>query len=304
MTRSIVAVTAAACVALLAAACGTSGSLTSAGKSPAAGVSAAASSPPAPGNQGSPAASPSSSDPPDDPVTNTCVTSTEQGECGPYSSYPLMVGITSPAKVGNDVWSPIQGWHQTLNAVSPGNWQVTANMPAGNTAVVSYPSIGAGFGTETGQPTPLSDYSSIYSSFTEAMHATSKTSAWAAYDIWLGTGHSTSASNEVMIQHDFAGNGPCTAVARATFGGSGGVPVQKWYLCKFGSELIWKLTGSEHTGSINMLAMLTWLENHGFLPQHSGLLLAGYGWEICSTGGIQEKFNITHFSLVASRKAS
>jgi hypothetical protein len=176
-------------------------------------------------------------------------------------------------------------------------------MPAGNTSVVSYPSIGANYGRVTNVPTPLSSYSTIRSRFTEHMHATTRTSAWAAYDIWLGrNGCSDCASHEVMIQHDFANNGACTTVARATFPGAGGVS-QHWHLCKYGSMLIWKLGRSEQnkvserTGVVRILAMLRWLVRHGYLPPHTGLWLIGYGWEICSTGGQPEAFTVSAFSL-------
>ncbi len=232
-----------------------------------------------------------------------CATTAARGECGPFADSQIML-TTSNTSVGNDVWSPVSGWSQTLHVTNPGDWSATANMPAGNTAVVSYPSLGANYGQTNGQPTPLSDFKSMYSSFTENMHATSKTSAWAAYDIWLGQGTSTSATtpNEVMIQHDFANNGPCTAVATATFGGSGGVPVQKWNLCHYGTELIWKLTGgNEQSGSVDILAMLNWLVARGYLPKNSGLSLIGYGWEICSTGGQNETFQVSNFSVTATK---
>lgn len=212
------------------------------------------------------------------------------------------MATTSNTSVGNNVWAPISGWAQTLYANSPGDWSVRANMPAGNTAVVSYPSLGANFGLQSGKPTPLSAFSSLYSSFSENMHATSATSAWAAYDIWLGPSSGTSAPDEVMIQHDFANNGACTAEASATFGGSGGVPVQKWNLCQFGSELVWKLTGgNEQSGTVNVLGMLDWLVSHRYLPANAGLFLMGYGWEICSTGGRNENFQVTSFSLTATK---
>src|SRR5258708_32945468 len=103
-----------------------------------------------------------------------------------------------------------------------------------------------------------------------------------------------------MIQHDRAGAGPCPFLATASFGGSGGVPVQTWGLCKFGSELIWKLAGNEQSATVDILAMLTWLENHGYLPQDSGLWMVGYGWEVCSTGGGDEGLPISKFSLSAT----
>ena len=106
-----------------------------------------------------------------------------------------------------------------------------------------------------------------------------------------------------MIQHDFANNGPCTFEATASFGGSGGVPVQTWQLCQYGSELIWKLTGgSEQSGSVDVLAMLQWLESHGYLPSSSTLTDISYGWEICSTGGQPETFTNSGFTLTAPEK--
>ena len=250
-----------------------------------------------------PTPAPSSSAPSPAPSSGTaCTTSAAQGECGPYSDAQI-TDTTSNTSVGNDVWNPISGWHQTLHVTNPGDWSVTANMPAGNTAVVSYPSLGANYGQSgTGNSTPLSDFKSIYSSFDENMNANSNTSAWAAYDIWLGPSSGTNWSYEVMIQHDFANNGACTAEASATFGGSGGVPVQKWNLCQFGSELVWKLTGgNEQSGKVDVLAMLNWLVSHGYMASDTGLFQIGYGWEICSTGGQNENFQLNNFSITATQ---
>jgi hypothetical protein len=234
-----------------------------------------------------------------------CTTSAAEGGCGPYDNYQRITGITSSTYVGNNVWNPIPGWRQTLYANSPGNWQVTANMPNGNTDVVSYPSVAVNYGQVTDVPTPLTDYSSIPSSFSENMNAMARTSAWAAYDVWLGPdscspAHSSCTDDEVMIQHDFANNGACPTLATAAFGGSGGVPVQNWRLCKDGSELIWKLTGNEQSGRVNILSMLTWLVNQGYLPTGTGLWSIGYGWEICSTGGVNENFQVNHFSITTT----
>jgi len=220
----------------------------------------------------------------------TCTTSAAKGSCGPYTD-PQIQGTSSEPTVNNDVWNPISGWQQTLSASGPGSWSVTASMPAGNTAVVSYPSSGSNYNEK-----PLSSFAVLRSSFSETMNATSKTSAWAAYDVWLNDWN-----NEVMIQHDFASNGACPTLASASFGGSGGVPVQTWNLCKYSSELIWKLaSGSEQTGSVDILSMLTWLENHGYLQSRSTLTSIGYGWELASTGGVNETFTVSSYSITAS----
>jgi hypothetical protein len=233
-------------------------------------------------------------------LSSACTVTAAKGSCGPYNKYSSISGTTSATNIGNNVWNPISGWKQTLYSVNPGEWSVTANMPAGNTAVVSYPSVGANYGQISGDAEPLSDFSSLDSSFSEDMHATSATSAWAAYDIWLGPSSGSKATDEVMIQHDFANNGPCTAKASATFSGSGGAPARTWNLCQFGSELVWKLTGgNEQSGTVDILAMLNWLVAHHYMAEDTGLFSIGYGWEICSTGGLNENFQVSSFSITA-----
>jgi hypothetical protein len=237
--------------------------------------------------------------------TPVCTTSAEKGSCGPFSYTRITRTTDGGPTVGQDVWNPIPGWHQTLYVTNPGNWHATANMPAGNTAVVSMPGSTANYGQVTNTPTPLADYSSIYSSFTETMHPTSGTSAEAAYDIWLGQGTGSNWTNEVMIQHDIVNRGTCPPQAIAAFGGSGGVPVQNWKLCKYGSELIWQLSGkNEQSGRVNILSMLNWLEKHGYLPQGSGLWQIDYGFELCSTGGVNETFQVSSYSLVPTLSSS
>jgi hypothetical protein len=234
----------------------------------------------------------------DDASGPVCVTSAAKGSCGPYLDPTITGSDGSNTTVGQDVWNPIAGWSQTLYATSPGSWYVTANMPAGNTAVVSFPNTG-----ETYDSPLLSSFSSIYSSFSEDMNATAGTSAEAAYDIWLNNW-----KNEVMIQHDMVNRGgPCGPVlATATFGGHGGVPVQSWNLCQYGSELIWQVPGSgsrygEQSSSVDILAMLDWLVNNGgYLPHGSSLTAIGYGFEICSTGAADENFRVTSFSITSS----
>jgi hypothetical protein len=248
------------------------------------------------GSTGEPAASATSTAVTD--IGGRCVTSAAKGSCGPYR-YPAITtdGQNPDPTVGQDVWSPIPGWSQTLTVTNPGSWYATANIPAGNTSVVSYPNTAQSIAWVNSAPPPLSIYTSIYSSFAENMNGTSRTDAEAAYDIWLNNW-----KNEVMIQHDFSALRPrcSTLAATAAFGGSGGVPVQKWNLCTFGSEIIWQLAGrNERSGSVDVLAMLTWLVRHGYLPHRSGLTALSYGFEICSTGGRPETFRVSRFSISA-----
>jgi hypothetical protein len=242
-----------------------------------------------------PVASPSSTPTSSSGPGGSCVTSAAKGTCGPYADVQIE-GTSSNPTVNNNVWSPITGWQQTLYSDNPGDWSVTANMPAGNTQIVSYPSSGSNYNDES-----LSSFSSIYSSFSENMHPTSGTQAWAAYDIWLNNW-----GNEVMIHHDLArfNSYDNTPTARdVQFGGSGGVPVQSWDLHQYGSEWVWQPASNswnEETGSVDILAMLQWMEAKGYLPASSTLTSIGYGFEIASTGGVNENFQVSSYSLSAS----
>jgi hypothetical protein len=227
-----------------------------------------------------------------------CITSAAKGSCGPYLDPAITGSNGNDTTVGQDVWNPISGWSQTLYATSPGSWYARANMPAGNTAVGVLPQHGESYDSNL-----LSSFSSISSSFSESMNPTSGTSAEAAYDIWLNDWN-----NEVMIQHDmYDRGGPCGPVLQTVaFGGDGGVPQQSWILCQYGSELIWQIQRSGsvygvHAGSVDVLAMLEWLENNGgYLPQASTLTAIGYGFEVCSTGGADETFEVSAFSITSA----
>jgi hypothetical protein len=215
-----------------------------------------------------------------------CVTSAAKGVCGPYADSDAGLAGGNFA-VGQDVWNPIRGWSQDLHVTTP----------ADNIGVISYPDVGETLPSHV----PLSNFSAIYSSFAEDMHATLDTKAWAAYDVWLNNW-----KNEILIQNDYVDHGGCSVLATATFGGAGGVPVQKWNLCRWGgSEIIWWLTGdNEQSGAVDILAMVNWLIGRGYLPERSDLDAVSYGWEICSTGGKPETFTISRFTVTAYQNSA
>jgi hypothetical protein len=241
---------------------------------------------------------PSPSPSPSPTATQTgavCVTSAQMGHC-PFGPYPGITGANTDPYVDQNVWNPIPGWRQTLHATDPGHWYVTANMPGGNTAVVSFPNTGFSFNKA------LSGFSSIVSSFTDSIPATAATNAEASYDIWF---NNTGTVHEVMIQNDYSpsrGPGCGTWAAKSVqFGGSNGVPVHPWDLCVSGSTAFWETAnGNMPSGTVDVLAMLNWLVSHGQLP--AGVQLGGfsYGFEISSTGGVDEDFQVSSFSINAS----
>jgi hypothetical protein len=218
---------------------------------------------------------------------------------------------------------------QTMYATDPGNWYVIDNFPAGETEIWTYPNSDALY---TSAPPHVSSFSYLYSSFGDDMNVNPNTDAEAAYDIWLN-----GYSNEVMIWNDISNRGGssyyggCTSTlsAQVVFGGSNGIPKHLWNLAKCGSELVWQLDQSALTlcsatdhqrdgrgfpndesvnvgtgnvygitrGSVDVLAMLTWLMNNGYMPTDSTLTQLEYGFEIASTGGVNEKFQVTRWSV-------
>jgi hypothetical protein len=234
------------------------------------------------------------------PAGYACVKTSLKGLCGPYEYSPV-TGPPHNPYVGQNVWGPIEGETQTLSANDPGDWEVVNRTAAGNTAVTAFPNTGVYF-----DEAPLSSFSTIVGSFSETMPHTPGTSAWAAYDNWFDDW-----KYEVMIQHDFVGAGGCDYVAVATFGGSNGVPSRLWGLCKYGEELIWKLaapgstvgtqkTANESSGSVDIKAMTTWLVDHGYIAADPTITNLSYGWEICSTNGVDQTFTVSHYSLTAT----
>jgi hypothetical protein len=231
------------------------------------------------------------------------VTSAQSGTCGPYD-YPAITrsnGYTT--YVANNMWacgSTTPGspgapcGKQTLTAFDPGNWSVTSNQRAGNTAVLTYPDVQQVFTLTSDIDPAISAFASITSDFTENMYATSGTIAQAAYDIWLSR---TSGPNEIMIWVDNAnrGSGGATRIGSGTFNG------QSWTLYRYGGgELIWSLDANEQAGTVNILAMLKDLQGRGLVSSGAGIGQVDFGWEICSTGGVPEKFTVSRFTLSSS----
>jgi hypothetical protein len=241
------------------------------------------------------------------PADLQCLTSVPLGICGPYY-YPPVTGSNGyNVNVQDDFWNyeNSQNGAQVLYTAGPQDWYVVANFPKGNTAVMTYPDSDAIYN----QPL-VSSYTYLYSSFGAAMNLNPDTSAEAAYDIWLN-----GYANEVMIWTDISNRSTagCNSLAQGiSFGGSHGVPTHLWNLCIYGgSELIWELdqqalgSGTPEVfgikrGSVDIYAMLTWLLNNGYLPSGTTLTQIEYGFEIASTGGVNEEFHVNRWSISAS----
>jgi hypothetical protein len=219
---------------------------------------------------------------------STCTTSAAQGSCGPYDYSQITSSNGTGTYVNNDVWSPVSGWSEVLTAANPGSWSVVANMPAGNNSVVSYPDV-----QELYNNVPLSSYTSLTSSFTETMNPHSGTLSEAAFDLWLNNWN-----DEVMIWNDNYGEdlSDDTDMGSVAFDGQNFEVYRNGPLGN-GEELIVSLDSNEQSGTIDILSTLKWLEGKGYLPSGSTLTSIDYGWEILSTGGQNETYQLSSFCI-------
>jgi hypothetical protein len=241
-----------------------------------------------------------------------CSTSAATGNCGGYGDTEVTDNAGGNSNVQNDVWNPQTGWSQTLYTVSEGRWWVTANMPSGYTGVISYPDTDILFNNWGGGANPtINSFSYIYSSFVDTAPNNSSTIVDVGYDMWFND-----YGNEVMIQTDVINRSACTQYMTVlatdlSFGGSHGVPSNKWNLCRnggAGSELVFQWVPPESSstnfgissGSVDIYDMLKYLENEGYLPSSNTITAIQFGFEIGSTGGTNENFYMDSFSLTAS----
>jgi len=200
-------------------------------------------------------------------------------------------GANSNPWVDQNIWAAGSGYQQTMHANGPGDWYVVANGNFGNGAVLTYPNTGFFMSGK------IDSYTSITSSFSTTFPHDSKTVGWAAYDLWFNNW-----ADEVMIQTDISANSAynCSPVASATFNG------EPWHLCIFGSERVWKHgTDEAHlvnqaSGSVDIKAMLVWMEQHAYLRAGSTWTAASYGFELCNTGGADTKFQLNGLSWTAT----
>ena len=251
----------------------------------------------------SPSPSPASTSSSPPPGGTACVTRDPSGNCGPYD-YPQITNSNGfDTYVANNCWAD-PSCQQTVTAHGPGNWSLSAHEPAGNTAVMTYPNVQqlmnnySADGTWSGSSdTPISGLTALASTYTETMPHNSGTIAQAAWDIWLSNdgGH----PNEVMVWVDNVNRGSGGAVQKAstTIGG------QAWTLYEFGDgELIWSLgapgtLAQQSSGTVDLLALLHWLQNNGFASSSASIGQIDFGWEICSTGGTNETFTVSRYDL-------
>jgi len=272
-----------------------------------------------PGSAGtSPTASPGSAS-----TTWACVTSKPSGHCPETSDYTT--GSTNSngynTYVANNCWAD-PSCQQILSANSVGDWQVSANEPAGNTSVKTAPEAQQQLNNwcpdsntwsnlvtnGCGNPgdTPISALSALSSTYAELTPHNSQTIAQWAWDIWLS--NDAGYPDEVMVWVD--NNGRCNSGSYGTQVHAPAIVAgQEWTPHRYpnSSEFIWSLDGSggagtcaqQASGTVDLLALLKWMQANGFAAPGAAISLVDGAWEICSTGGAPETFRVSSYSITA-----
>jgi Glycosyl hydrolase family 12 len=263
--------------------------ITSPSASTPAAVTAPVSAPP--NTPSAPASTPTAADSsaPDDsssPPSDTPAPSTAAGSwswCGSSGGFHQYTGFDLYNNEWNTADNPAP---DKICGNSPSDWEVISNQRANNTAVLTYPSVQQNYSPNV----TISSMSKLTSTYAENMHATSGTDAEAAYDLWT-----TNNANEIMFWVDNHGQTPAgSQVAIVSFGGL------TWHLYVNGPTDSFVLDHNAESGTVDLLAGLQYLENHGgYLPQSARLQQASFGWEICTTGGIPEAFNMDAYTLAS-----
>jgi hypothetical protein len=197
-----------------------------------------------------------------------------------YASYS-----TGGYTIYNDEYGSGYG-SQTLWVNSASNWGVYSTQPD-TSGVKSYPNDSDSIGTA------LNSLSSVTSSFSESNPSGGN---WeSAYDIWLN-----SSSYEVMVWTYVSGDvAPLGSVV-----GTVSLDGSTWtlYAGNNGSNPTYSfvLSGNETSGTVNLLDLLTYLENTEGYFSDPTLSTVQYGWEITSTNDTQEDFTINSYSVSTS----
>jgi hypothetical protein len=270
------------------------------------------SSSPSPSASSSPSPSPSSSpspsgNSPTPPPSGKLWSTTGNTNLGPFN-YPLITA--SSVFGGGNTWVRPNEWNigslpntqQTTYAYSPGDWQVVANIPAGNTAVITGPDTQQDMYNAHQVDPAISSFTEIKSTYSVTMPQSSAIDAEANYDMWLNHW-----STEVMIWTDTEKQRPAgSEVGTYTIGGA---TYNFW--SRPGTKnsyprgpFSFVLTQNQPSGSVDILAVLQWLINNKYIPASSGLTDVEFGFELCSTGGVPQTFSVNNYTLTTSPNPS
>jgi hypothetical protein len=214
------------------------------------------------------------------------------GRCS-YSAVPYITGTKGDLWVDQNAWTGDAGYDQMLHSTSPREWYIIGNADTNFGGVLTFPNTGFWM-TGVVRETPP-----VTSSWSVEFPHTDTTMAWAMYDLWFNEW-----ADEVSIIVDLSVNDyyDCEHVATAEFDD------KPWHLCVFGSQRVLKpgvddsSLRNEPKGWVDIHAMILWLEDNGYLPVNSTWTAASFGFEVCDTGGVDQKFAVKDFAWQAATR--
>jgi hypothetical protein len=200
--------------------------------------------------------------------------------------------------VTNDSWNASRyAVSQTLYVCNYNSWYVVVNMNnhTGDGAVKTSPNV-----QETRiNGTPISDYSSINSSYDDVPPSNMKSSDIFEfeYDIWLGSLGPSNRSTEIMIWTWNHGQTPGgSEIGTATIGG---VIYHVWRSAPPQQLISFEATSSDQSlsGSVNISNFFNYAISRGWISTGAEMYQIDNGMELVSTSSQKEQFSINNFSL-------
>ena len=233
---------------------------------------------------------------------SSCVTSVWTGICPTSGAYAASSYITESNGYNTYVDNGVTGGYgvtpetQTLTSNSGSSWSVSADFGS-STHQLAYPVTDQGYNNEA-----VSSFTNIVATVNETTPHNSSTGEIAGFLIML------SGSQQVQIEHDMVNMSQCAGTTPVKtsiqFGGLYGVPTNSWDLCYTGSMYYWQLVkggGSSwgfSSGSVDLAAMLMYLENNGYLSSGTTISRVRYGFMIYTTSSTQETFSLNSYTLL------
>jgi hypothetical protein len=191
--------------------------------------------------------------------------------------------------VHNNMWNnSVPLGPETLYACAFNNWYVVSNQTDDAGAVKTYPNVHKDYNN-----TPIKSFSALSSSFAATAPHTGIYDV--AYDIWTN-GVATSGSTEIMIWTENIHQVPAGQKVRTVALGSHTYNVWK---TSDNSYIAFVPTAVMTAGTLNLLELFKWTMGQGWLASNSTLGQICYGVEIVSTGGTNQRFSFTNFSITA-----
>jgi hypothetical protein len=230
-----------------------------------------------------------------------CATSSPTGNCGPYHASYMWLSDGYNTYVANNCWAD-PSCKQTVTATSPAHWSVTSTELYGNScpAVRTYPTVYQLTDNTHSVNFPISKLRALFSHYNETSPPR-RGSFEAAYDLWLS--NFGGGSQEIMIwvdtRHRSVGSYG-TLRAAVNFNGA----VYRIYTgAKGTNHAIFFVRQQNATSSrVAILAMMIWLQSHGYLARTAGFGQIDFGFEICSTGRGPETFTVNNYTLKGFKK--